>query len=126
MPSTEAPTHYERTSGTEPESKDHFFKWLNPDDMVQDTGNVEAPVGWVGLVLVDEDMRSTFLIQNTWANVDNVPDAGWYIVRQDDNGLVWGLSYGEDATFNEERARADFMEAFQTYEKWLDQESYED
>jgi len=51
-----------------------------------------------------------------------VPEPGWYVTRQDDNGLIWAMSYGPlDSTFNEENARADFAEAESVFDSWSEE-----
>lgn len=120
MPSTEAPTYYERCSGVCPSITDPFFQAISLGEAIEDTGDVESPVGFVALVKVDEDLIQWYRESvNVWATEDDeLPDEGWYVVRKDDNGLVWAMDYGEDCTFNEEKARADFAEAVNTYERW--------
>jgi hypothetical protein len=119
MPSIEAPTHYERSVGIAPNKFDHFFRW-SVTEPIEDTGHVESSLGWVGLVKVDEELIASYLENDPW--VSETPPHGWYIVRQDNNGLVWGIEYGPDATLNEEKARADFKEAVEVYAEWLDED----
>jgi hypothetical protein len=120
MPSMEAPTYYERSGEIAHSKHDPFWKHLTSNECVDTTGENEAPLGWVGLVKVDSDLIYTlaYLIDTYEAEV--FPEPGWYIVREDDNGLIWGMSYGEDCVFNEERARADFAEAEATYTQWME------
>jgi hypothetical protein len=117
MPSIINPTYYEHAKGDAADNatRTDFFRHLCDGDWVirDDTGSTESPLGWVALVEVtDEDV-------SRWVNgeidgdlhleIDNV-EAGWYVVRRDDNGLVWAMTYGT-GTLAEEGARADYAEA---------------
>lgn len=122
MPSIDAPTHYERSGGIASSTTDAFFKWLDDLDFIETTGTVDSPLGFVGLINLDRETITRYVVQNAtnpiWMSDRANFDAGWYIVRYDDNGLVWGLMYGEDCVFNEERARADFAEAERVHAAW--------
>jgi hypothetical protein len=131
MPTPENPAYYDRASGTAPGRADAFFKGLTPDDAVDETGEVDAPVGYVMLVKVDRDMIAEYVSRegDPWMSERRNFAPGWYIVRHDSNGLVWGIDYGgwcdEHQAFcadtsSEQNARADFAEAVSTYNEWLD------
>ena len=115
MPSMEAPQHYERSKGIMPGEFDPFFKYVEPDFYEAETGNVESPLGWVGLLRVDQSLIESM---ETYAWPIDCPEEGWYIVRINDHGLVWGMTYGGTDTFPEEGARADFAEAEKVYAEW--------
>ena len=121
MPTLDAPRYYEHSKGLMHEKYDPFFRWYSPDDCVADTGNVEAPVGYVQLIeVLDEDI-------SRWVNgeidgemhLDLNTDltVGWYVAVQDDNGLIWAMTYGS-GTLAEEGARSDFAEAEALYATW--------
>ena len=123
MPSTYAPTYYEHSKGIMPEKHDPFFKFIGIDETLADTGSVEAPVGWVALVYLTEDLirGMEYEYAPTGYNLtkEEYPEPGWYIIRQDDNGLIWAMIYGE-GTLAEEGARADFASAESTYADWCE------
>lgn len=130
MPTINNPTHYERCSGIAPGREDWLFNLITPDDSISDTGRTEAPTGHVSLVELDpwliNRLRDDYAEGITAQSLRDLttygmPDPGWYIIRRDDNGLIWGIWYGRlDSTFNEERARADYAEAEATYAAWDD------
>ena len=132
MPSSDNPGWYERAEFICSDRTDAFFKWLDLDEYKANTGSVEAPVGWVGLVCVTSDMIRTWVSSqgDPWMSERRNFDSGWYIVRQDDRGFLWAMSYGGGCdipghegelcadTRNEEAARADFAEAEAVYAAW--------
>lgn len=129
MPSIDAPTYYDRADGIAPGRADDFFKSLTPDDGIDDCGSTESPVGHVMLVKVTRDMIAEYVTRegDPWLSERRNFAPGWYIVRSDDNGLVWGISYGgwcdehQDFcadTFSEQNARADYAEAEAIYAAW--------
>lgn len=129
MPTIENPTFYERADGTAPGRADQFLKWLDLDEYVADTGDVEQPLGWVGLIQITRDQIATWVSSqgDPWMSEARNFAPGWYIVRQDSNGLVWGMSYGGFCdqhqaycadTHAEESARADFAEAEAVAAAW--------
>lgn len=113
MPSIEAPTHYDRAKGIAAGYADDFLKSLDPNDAAADTGNIESSLGFVMLVEVTRDMIAEYVsVQgDPWMSEARNFWPGWYIIRHDDNGLVWGMDYGGNGTHSEELARADFAEA---------------
>lgn len=133
MPSIEAPTHYEHSKGIMPSRFDNFFKWLSPTFYIAETGDAESPLGWVCLIEVtDKDIVDWYESQGMsleemrqHMGLDEYPiDSGFYITRQDDNGLIWAMAYGT-GTLAQEGARADFAEAEKVYEAWLSLEEEE-
>ena len=123
MPSLDAPGHYDRAKFTAAGNADDFFKTLPIDYFIDDCGHQEEfPLGWVGLVKVDRDMIAEYVsnVGDPWISMTRNFEPGWYIVRLDSNGLVWGIGYGEDSTFNEEAARSDFNEALRIWVEWSD------
>lgn len=118
MPSMEAPQHYDRSKAIMGSEFDPFFRYVSPDYYEADTGTTDSPLGWVGLLRVDASTIAATKADYTWP-IDAPPE-GWYIVRINDQGLVWGISYGGTDTFSEESARADFAEAERTYTRWMD------
>jgi hypothetical protein len=120
MPSIDAPFHYERADHIASSRADDFLKWLDDDEFEDTTGTVESPLGWVGLINIKRQTIRTWVSSqgDPWMSERRNFAPGWYVVRIDDNGLVWGLCYGEDCVYNEERARADFAEAEQVAAAW--------
>lgn len=134
MPSISAPTWYERADYVMSSRTDEFFKRLDLDEAVEYTGSTEEPVGFVMLVQVTRQMIREYVSTagDPWMSERRNFDAGWYITRQDDNGLIWAMSYGgacdeHDGDFcadthAEEQARADYNEANQVSLAWHDAE----
>jgi len=126
MPSTQNPAYYERSSGFCHSILDTFFKYLTLDDAEDYTGDVDAPVGFVQIVQLDDSLISGIVNEHMvpigMMESHYVPEPGWYVTRQDDNGLIWAMSYGPlDSTFNEENARADFAEAESVFDSWSEE-----
>lgn len=128
MPSILAPTYYGRAKGLMPERFDGFFKWfISQFGTTDECGTVESPLGWVGLVEVtDKDIVDWYESEGKsleemrqHMGLDEYPvDAGFYVLRQDDNGLIWAMTYGGSGTLAEESARADFAEAERVSVAW--------
>lgn len=120
MPSTEAPTWYERAVTEASGRADDFLKWIDEIYYEDTTGEVDSPLGWVGLINIDRDLVAEYVTTtgDPWMSQARAFDLGWYIVRIDSNGLVWGMHYGADQTWPEQQARADFAEAEATYAEW--------
>lgn len=120
MPSIEAPAHYERAKFTLPDNCDQLLRWLDNMEFEAETGHSDSPIGWVGLLKLTWEQIDTFCASAATADWPVGIEPGWYIVREDGNGILWGIGYGEDCTFNEEAARADFAEAELVYDEWLE------
>ena len=122
MPTLDNPGFYERAKFTAAGRADDFLKSLTPDDAIDDCGSVGCPIGFVMLVEIDRDLIREYVSRegDPWLSMSSNFEPGWYIVKTDDNGLVWGIGYGPlDSTFNEEAARADFEEACNAYSEWM-------
>ena len=119
MPTLESPGYYDHSKFIAAGRADAFFKWISSDWYMKETGSVESRIGWVGLIEVGRDVLASYITEtgDAWASSRTAIDLGWYCVRQDDNGLVWGIGYGE-GTLAEEGARADFAEAEKAYDEW--------
>lgn len=122
MPSIQNPAYYERASFIAPGRADDFLRWLDNDEYISFTGEVDSPFGWVGLIKITPEMIRTWVSSagDPWMSERRNFDAGWYIVRINSDGIIWGLGYGEDYTMPEESARADFAETESAYAEWLD------
>lgn len=123
MPSLDAPGYYDRAKFTAAGNADQFFKRIDLDEAIDDCGSVDMPLGHLMLVNVTRDMVAEYVSTcgDPWMSERRNFEPGWYIVRQDDNGLVWGIGYGEDCTFNEEQARHDWNEALRVWIAWSDE-----
>lgn len=117
MPSIENPTWYEHAIATAPGHADDFFKWLDEADAIDYTGDIASPVGHVMLYEVDSDIIATYVstFGDPWMSEARNFNPGWYIIRQDDNGFVWGMEYDVEAY-----ARADFNSAAELYAAWCE------
>ena len=123
MPSLDAPGYYDRAKFTAAGNADDFLKSLSIDDSIDDLGDVnEFPLGHLMLVNVTRDMIAEYVTRegDPWMSERRNFEPGWYIVKTDSNGLIWGIGYGEDCTFNEEAARADWNEALRVWIEWSD------
>jgi hypothetical protein len=118
MPNIYSPGHYDRSKFIADNQYDDFFKLLTEDDAVEFTGSTESPLGHVMLVHLDRGSIGAIMGEQEHPEMYSVPEVGWYNVRKDDNGLIWGIGYGPDSTFTEEGARADFAEAKQAHNDW--------
>lgn len=114
MPTVEHPSYYSRSKGDEARTYEQtqFFRNLTPDNAVSETGSTEQPLGHVMLVSITfADIVEYLPSDSTLADLSMLGvEPGWYIVKADDNGLIWAMTYGQ-GTFGEEQARADYAEA---------------
>lgn len=121
MPSLEAPRYYEHSKGIALGKYDPFFRWIGGDWFIEDTGEVDCPIGHVALVEVDQAMIDEYRdeVLKHWREVlaFEIPDLGWYVLITDSNGIIFAQEYGT-GTLSEEGARADFAEAERTYSEW--------
>lgn len=103
-----------------PGRTDRFFKWLDEDEFVSTNGNVEAPTGWFGLLNLTREKIAEWVATDgdPWMSERRNFEPGWYIVNVNNDGLVWAHGYGEDVTFNEEGARADYATLEARYSRW--------
>jgi len=129
MPTTANPAHYERSLGIVSSKSDEFFKRLDLDEVVEYTGDTESPVGFVQLVNVTSGMVHEYVASGgdpvlVLGKEGEFLVPGWYITREDENGLIWAMFYGEDMTLPEEKARADYAEADAVHQHWVDQSDY--
>lgn len=102
-----------------PAVADNFFRYHDGEKTeVESDGDVSSPVGYFTLRFVNGDDISDYAIEqgDPWASARL--DPGWYIDVRDSDGNVWAFYYGEQATLNEEKARADFATGAKEYEKW--------
>lgn len=133
MPSIDNPGFYERADYIMSSRTDEFFKRLDLDEVAEYTGSTEEPIGFVQLVQVTREMIREYVgtTGDPWMSDRKNFDSGWYITRQDDNGLIWAMSYGggcdeHDGDFcadtsAEEAARADYAEANEASVVWHNQ-----
>lgn len=99
---------------------DNFFKSI-PEDLYEDTdGNVEAPTGWFGFLVVDDAFRDAYGAETGDFVPASVQD-GVYLVTVDNNGLVWAEQAPTvDATLE------NYREKIREYSKWdADENAYE-
>lgn len=121
MPNLDAPGYYDRAKFETGSRADDFLRTITPDEAEDDTSSVECPIGHVMLVKIDRDMIRDYVSEagDPWMSESRNFEPGWYIIRTDDRGFVFGIGYGPlDSTHNEELARADFAEAAEAYAIW--------
>jgi hypothetical protein len=120
---------FEHADGIEAARTDVFFKWLSPDYWTADTGNVEAPTGHVALIQLTPDLIRQYVTEegDPWMSERRNFSPGWYLLKTDNNGLVWAHSYGgwcgmHEAfcadTFEEMKVRHDFEVIEKAYAEW--------
>src|SRR5207253_7646921 len=87
---------FEHCNGLAVARADAFFKWLDPDQWVSDTGNVEAPTGHVALVQVDRQLIREYVSSagDPWMSEDRNFAPGWYLVKTNEQGILWAYEYG--------------------------------
>jgi hypothetical protein len=117
MPNIHTPGDYSRADHIMSSRTDLFFKRLDLDEVVEYSGDVESPIGFIQLVEVSRDMIAQHVATegDPWLSERRNFDTGWYVTRQDSNGLIWAMSYGGD----EAAARADYAEADAAHTDWL-------
>ena len=120
MPSIDEPTHYERAKFESAGRADDFLRSIDTFLAEGSTGGVETSLGHVTLVLVTSAMIAEYASKDgdPWVTETRNFEPGWYIVRQDSDGSIFGIGYGADCVFNEEGARADFAEAVIAHGDW--------
>lgn len=122
MPTRDYPANYRRATFTASGLTDEFFKRLDLDEVVEYGGDTSNIVGFIQLIEVGQDMINEYLASGGYAGYDQVANLplGWYITRQDDNGLIWAMGYGGSAPENEASARADYAEALAVFDYYWD------
>ena len=98
--------------------KDRFFKSIPPDWYEEESGDVESPQGWFGLVKVNSDMIGKDDIHPIPAGLDD----GLYLVVVDNAGLIW--AFQGDGETQEESAlitRWSFNQRAQAFCQWADE-----
>lgn len=120
MPSIEAPAYYDRAKFETSGRADDFLRSLDTSFAVAETSTVECPLGHLSLHLITRDQIAEYVSRegDPWMSEERNFSPGWYIVRTDEQGFIFGIGYGEDYVFNEEGARADFAEAEYAYAMW--------
>jgi len=56
-------------------------------------------------------------VGNPWATENRNMPRGWYLIKQNSDGLVWGHYYGDEED-SEANAFKDFAEVEQAYDTW--------
>lgn len=122
MPTLDNPGHFERSKHIAAGRADDFLKSYSPDYFLAETGNVESPIGFLALVDITREDIAEYVTRegDPWMSEARNFSPGWYLIKFDNNGLVWGIDYGGSSTFSEEAAREDFAEADRAYGEWLD------
>ena len=116
---------------------DAFFRWLDPDQWVADTGNVEAPTGHVALVQVSAELIREYVSSagDPWMSERRNFTPGWYLVKTNEQGTVWAFGYDgwcewHEAfcadSFEEMKARHDFAVIEKQYAEWDSEVNHED
>lgn len=100
-----------------PSRTDDFFKWVlgTQGGSIQETGNVEAPTGWVGRVEVTRLDVQEYVSDSgdPYISQAGVIDRGWYLIRQNSDGLIWSHFYASQGL-----AQVDFERVEAAYGDW--------
>lgn len=82
--------------------KDRFFKFFDEGVYEHTSGEVDAPTGWFGLLVIDRHQRDEYG-KDTGDIVPEVAD-GLYLVVINDQGLVWAYQHesGDDEKLYEQ------------------------
>jgi len=99
-----------------------FFKSLPGEYFEKDSGNVEAPTCWFGLVEVDKEIRDLYLLDTPDEPVPDEVADGRYLVQIDNNGIVWAYQTDTDAT----DLGVEYMRLEQEFARWDRQDSDHD
>ena len=103
---------YAMTDKSTTMESDAFFKSI-PDDWYEATdGNVEAPTGWFGLLVIDDSFRDAYG-KETGNFVPASVENGTYLVTVDNNGIIWA----EQAPIPE-ATKANYGDKVREYQRW--------
>lgn len=114
MPTPNEPTLYERAAYQTAGRVDSFLRWFaGTDRYTEETGHVDSLLGWVALCNITRDDIREWVTEegDPWMSEGRNFSPGWYIIRINSDGLIWGMSY-----FTEAGARADYEAAENTAE----------
>jgi len=113
---------YSMTEKATSEEKMAFFRSIHPDYYVRETGNVDSPSGYFGLVRIDDKFR------NDWENevrviggISSIPDGiadGVYLVQIDSSGIVWAWQSESSDVSNDEALQANYDALVKEYLAW--------
>lgn len=101
---------------------DRMFRWLASGDLVEeDTGSVDAPMGHVARIRVDEKDIAEYASEfgDPWVTEAHNVETGWYLITTTDTGVVWAHYYGSaDSTQDLANQIVDFREIERAYAVW--------
>lgn len=91
---------------------DDFLKWIDDLYYAEITGSVDEPPGWCGLVHIDRDLIASYVSEagDPWISERRNFTPGWYIIRIDSDGFVWGYHYAD-----QDAAESDFAALHATH-----------
>lgn len=96
---------------------DRFFKFFDEGVYEHTSGEVDAPTGWFGLLMIDQHQRDCYG-EDTGEVIPEVEN-GLYLVVINDQGLVWAYQHesGDD-----EKLYAQFRSLVIDYSNWCRQD----
>lgn len=117
MPTLENPTFYDRAAYIAASRADDFLRDVSPDYFDAQDGDVDSPFGHVSLVEITRDDIASYVSRegDPWMSERRNFEPGWYLIRLNSDGLIWGMFYS-----TEQDARDDFAELEEAYGEWLD------
>lgn len=106
---------YGMTDKSRTVESDRFFKSIPADWFESDSGHVESPTNWFGLVEIDDDFRATWPSAEVGQDIPASVENGLFLVSIDNNGLVWAEQADTDSA-----TRANYAELCEQYAVWCD------
>lgn len=92
---------------------DTFFRGIEPDWYTQETGNVESPTGWFGVVTIDQEFRL-----NSGYEIPASVQDGTYLVQITSSGVVFAWTVDVAALL-----MAAYSGMEQEYHEWDNQDA---
>lgn len=110
---------YERADHVAAGNADHLLRFVTHQygGLTNfETGHVDSPIGWVGLFLISRAVIAEYASTegDPWVTEARNFPPGFYIIKINSDGLVWGHAYG----YRENDAKADFSDLDREYEVW--------
>lgn len=105
-------THFPNAVSTAHERHDSMLREFSTDVVEAQTGDVESPNGWIGLVTINTVLLETYAVTHGEDVRDFTP--GVYLLRINSDGLIWGMRYA-----TREKADSDFAALDVAYDTWM-------